>query len=151
MSNKEFDTKLQELARKEAGETVTDRMTRLGLSPEKSFKEGYRKTQMDDLEEANLLVDDATFEKIASALIISKEDSILLPPGRYDHCSRGKGWCRKGRGDSAMWGEQHKNGYVVHFPGLWVIGSSDGFKRKNETKWQVSEVTVGSATWMLAE
>lgn len=80
----------------------------------------------------------------------STTTTITLPEGRYSHCSRAKGWCRKGRGTSAEWGERVDGGYRVG-PGKWLVCSSDGFRREERLEWLVREVQVGTATWLVAD
>jgi len=75
--------------------------------------------------------------------------TILLPAGRYEGLSRGKGWARQGRGDSATWGEREDAGYRVG-PGKWTVGSNDGFNRKEQTDWLVKHLKVGDKVWTLA-
>lgn len=76
-------------------------------------------------------------------------ETIVIPRGRYEHLSRGKGWARKGRGDDVEWGEKEGKGYRVG-PGRWVVGSNDGFNRKDSMDWEVKHVKVGSETWTIA-
>lgn len=93
--------------------------------------------------------DRATLELIADAIRVSRGPEITLPRGRYGHCSRATGWARKGRGDSAEWGERTDTGYRVG-PGNWLVHSSDGFRRSDRVTWVVRHVTVGTATWTVA-
>jgi hypothetical protein len=79
----------------------------------------------------------------------STTDTIILPAHRFENLSRGRGWARKGRGDSAVWGERADGGYRVS-PGKWVVGGNDGFSRKGEDAWTVTHIQVGSETWTVA-
>ena len=63
--------------------------------------------------------------------------------------SRGKGWCRSGRGDKAEWG-QLEGAYWRVGPGAWTVHGSDGFRREKRTEWMVERVTVGGETWLIA-
>ena len=144
MSKKPLDRAIQEVLREASGsETVEERLARLGhtftLKPE----------ELEALEIANPLVKDKVFSQIATARIISQEPTLILPPGRYDHCSRGRGWARKGKGDAVSWGDKVQEGYEVG-PGTWVQGSNDGFNRKGSIHWEVEAVPVGQGTWLVA-
>src|SRR4051812_24609057 len=86
-------------------------------------------------------VDDATFTKLANALRAARKDTVLLPAHRFEGLSRGKGWARKGRGDSAVWGERDDGGYRVG-PGKWTVGGNDGFTRKGQDEWVVAHIQV---------
>jgi hypothetical protein len=68
------------------------------------------------------------------------DGGIYLPLGRYEHCSRGKGWCRLGSGSSVTWGERTDKGYFADQVGKWVVGSDDGFSRKDKTEWKVEQL-----------
>lgn len=87
-----------------------------------------------------------TVKLIITAPRLSREDTIVLPPGRFEGLSRGRGWARMGKGSSAVWGEKASGGYRVG-PGKWVIGSNDGFNRKDEVAWDVEHLKVGNETW----
>lgn len=82
----------------------------------------------------------AQLKTIASAARVAKGDTIVLPTGKYDHLSRGKGWCRRGKGDSATWGQSVNGGGWKVGPGKWTVGSSDGFSRKEQVEWDVKNV-----------
>ena len=75
--------------------------------------------------------------------------TIILPANRLEHLSRGRGWARKGRGDSAEWGARCSAGYRVG-PGRWSVGATDGFSRKRSDDWDVFHVQVGPETWTVA-
>ena len=95
-------------------------------------------------------VSDAILESICSAARVKRDSiTIVLPKHRFENLSRGKGWARKGRGNTAEWGERTDKGYEVG-PGRWTVFGSDGFARKGETLWDVKHVTVGSQTWTIA-
>jgi len=142
MENK-LDEVVANLERKEQGETVDERMARLGHT----FT--IKPHELEALAIANSLVNDKVFTQLATATHLSQEQTIVLPPGRYDHCSRGKGWARKGKGDNVTWGDRVKGGYEVG-PGFWIVGSSDGFNRKSQLEWEVKHVQVGEQTWTVA-
>jgi hypothetical protein len=91
----------------------------------------------------------ATLEILASALRVSSGSTITLPAHRYEMLSRGRGWARKGQGQSASWGNRTDRGYEVT-PGRWVVGATDGFSRKASDAWVVKSVSVGSETWLVA-
>ncbi len=95
-------------------------------------------------------VDDTTLITLATASRLARRTTLDLPAGKYDHCSRGKGWARQGRGDTAAWGERQDNGTYRVGPGRWVVGSSDGFNRKDRVNWTVTAVRVGTETWTIA-
>ena len=49
---------------------------------------------------------------------------------RYGGLSRGKCWGRQGTGDAVRWAD--KSGSALYLtPGRWVVGSDDGFRRKD--------------------
>lgn len=83
----------------------------------------------------------AQIKKIAEANRVSaSEAGILLPAGRYEKMSRGRGWCRQGKGDAVTWGERTEGGYRVSAEGRWDVGCTDGFSRKDSVRWDVSRV-----------
>jgi hypothetical protein len=125
-----------------ATETVSDRLSRLGL-------QATSEARMETLAIAHPHVDDATFARIASATRVKRSPNIVLPAHRFESLSRGSGWARKSRGDSAEWGERVEGGYRVG-PGRWTVAGSDGFSRKKENVWNVQHVTVGDKTWTIA-
>jgi hypothetical protein len=92
---------------------------------------------------------DAALEAICDAKRTSMTDTIVLPVQRYENLSRGRGWARKGRGSTAVWGERDDGGYRVG-PGRWTVGGNDGFSRKGEDEWTVKHVTVGTEIWTVA-
>jgi hypothetical protein len=93
--------------------------------------------------------DGDTLVAIRDALRVTQSVTVKLPPHRFENLSRGRGWARKGRGDSATWGERVDGGYLVG-PGKWVVGGHDGFTRKGQNEWTVTHVRVGDATWTIA-
>jgi len=92
---------------------------------------------------------DSVLEEICNAARTSERATILLPRNRLENLSRGRGWCRKGKGDKAEWGEREDDGYRVG-PGRWTVGGNDGFSRKNEDSWLVKNVQVGDQIWTIA-
>lgn len=94
--------------------------------------------------------DDAALTALCEARRTSRKSTIVLPPQRLENLSRGRGWARKGRGQSAEWGERVDGGYRVG-PGRWIVGGSDGFSRKGEDEWTVKNITVGAETWTIAK
>ena len=98
---------------------------------------------------SELGADRMTLMMLVQASRVSRRDTIVLPSGKYEHLSRGKGWARKGRGNTAEWGEREDGGYRVG-PGRWTVGSSDGFSRKSSIDWTVKHVCVGVETWTVA-
>jgi hypothetical protein len=98
---------------------------------------------------ADLGADDEVLKVLAEATRVRRKDTILLP-AKYAHTSRGKAWCRKGRGDSAEWGEREGNAFEVG-PGAWTVFSSDGFRREKRVEWEVEHVQVGDQTWTVAD
>ena len=96
--------------------------------------------------------DPRTLENIRESRRVSRHDYIILPAGRFEGMSRGKGWARLGRGAAATWGERGDDGgYVCRVPGRWTVGSNDGFQRKEETVWKVAHIKVGDQTWTIAD
>ena len=93
--------------------------------------------------------DAAALATIRDATRVSRKSTILLPCQRFENLSRGKGWARKGKGNSAEWGEREDGKYRVG-AGRWTVGGNDGFSRKGEDTWDVENVTVGTETWTVA-
>lgn len=93
--------------------------------------------------------DDATIAVLRAATRLNRGTTIVLP-ARYAGLSRARGWARCGRGSDARWGEAVDSGYRVG-PGRWTVYSSDGFRREVRTEWRVRHVTVGAATWTVAD
>lgn len=88
-------------------------------------------------------------ERIRDAVRTRDTDTIRLPQNRLEGKSRGRGWARKGKGDSAEWGERD-GGYYLVGPGTWTVGGSDGFRRKDSDTWVVEHVQVGDKVWTIA-
>lgn len=88
---------------------------------------------------------------LAEATRVRQSPKMRLPAHRFEGLSRGKGWARMGRGDSAQWGERHEDGGYEVGPGKWTVGGNDGFSRKGETKWVVKHIAVGDKTWTIAQ
>ena len=80
----------------------------------------------------------------------SMTDTITLSSHRYEHLSRGRGWCRQGRGADVRWGERTDGGDYRVGPGRWSVGATDGFDRKAAVDWRVTHVQVGGQTWTVA-
>lgn len=93
--------------------------------------------------------DDDLLHELVDAIRVSGGNTIVIPSGKYERLSRGKGWARKGKGNSAEWGERVDGGYRVG-AGRWTVGSTDGFSRKSSVEWDVKHVLVGSETWTIA-
>lgn len=127
-----------------ATETTADRLNRLQVTP-------ATEKRVESLTVANAAgVTDEVFREIATALRVKRDsESIVLPPHRYENLSRGRGWARLGKGARVTWGERVDGGYEVG-PGCWDVGASDGFSRKDSATWTVKHVTVGGATWTIA-
>jgi hypothetical protein len=100
-----------------------------------------------------LACSDAALQAIIGAVRVSRSNTIVLPAHRFERLSRGKGWARKGRGATAVWGERDdadpNGGYRVG-PGRWTVGGNDGFSRKGETVWDVQHIDVGGQIWTVA-
>lgn len=94
--------------------------------------------------------DEHTLALIRGAVRVSKSATIVLPANKLEGCSRGRGWARKGKGNSAEWGERVDGGYRVG-PGKWSVGATDGFSRKRSDEWVVRNIKVGTETWTIAE
>lgn len=81
---------------------------------------------------------DAQLDRVAVVRATSTEESIPYST-RYGHHSRGKAWARQGSGSSPIWAE--KNGGTVYLtPGRWVVGSDDGFRRKEKVTVKVTNI-----------
>jgi hypothetical protein len=89
-------------------------------------------------------------EAIRAAKRVARRDSIRLPVHHLETLSRGTGWCRHGRGPTAIWGEREDGGYRVGTPGVWIVHGSDGFRRARDETWTVEHIQVGDATWTIA-
>lgn len=80
----------------------------------------------------------AQLARIAAAPYVSNGDTVAVGT-RFGHLSRGKAWARQGSGSNAVWAK--KSGGTVHLtPGNWIVGSDDGFRRKERALWTVSAV-----------
>ncbi len=126
-------------------ETVAERIQRLAHGASLSEK---RQESLAMAHDAG--VNDDTFERIATATIVNRSAGVILPPHRFEGLSRGRGWCRLGRGSNVHWGERVDGGYRVERPGRWIVGGNDGFSRKKEDAWNVEHVRVGNVTWTIA-
>lgn len=129
-------------------ETPTEDLdTRIArLAPDETFTPSRRES----LSIAhNAGVTDNAFAVLASACRLDRKATIVLPQGKFERLSRGRGWARKGRGNDVVWGDREDNGYRVG-PGRWTVGSNDGFQRKEQTDWDVEHVIVGGTTWTIA-
>jgi len=81
-------------------------------------------------------------KKIAEANRTSKKEAngIVLPMGRFENLSRGKGWCRLGSGNNVHWADRQNDGYLADAEGDWTVGSNDGFNRKDSVSWKVEKI-----------
>lgn len=129
-----------------AAETIDARIARLGIVD-------VSESRLESLSMAHVAgVDDATLRTLADAARLKRDRWIVLPSGRYEKLSRGKGWARLGRGKDASWAERtEEGGYKVARAGEWTVGSDDGFQRKDQVEWKVRHVTVGDAVWTIAD
>jgi len=75
---------------------------------------------------------------IADAPYASIGDTVAVGT-RYGHKSRGKAWARQGSGSNVVWARKSE-GTVYLTPGIWTVGSDDGFGRKETVEWTVSVV-----------
>lgn len=123
-------------------ETVAERIARLSLTD-------ISDARLESLTIAHELVDDVTFSKIGNVMRCARGSTVIIPAHRLENLSRGRGWARKGKGSTVMWGERDDGGYRVG-PGRWEVGATDGFSRKGKTSWVVEHVTVGPHTWTIA-
>jgi len=150
MSN--LDKAYEEAVREANAEPLAERLERLKEKRVawRSDSLNISEARMKLLEEANPLVaNDEIFVKLAASVRISKNPTVTLPAHRYEGLSRGRGWARKGKGRSAVWGERCEGGYKVG-PGNWEFGGHDGFNRKGSIHWEVEAVPVGQETWLVA-
>lgn len=124
-------------------ETTAARIARLKL-------EELSEARVATLEHATA-ADDETFLAIAKSIRVRRNsETIFLPPHRFEGLSRGRGWARKGRGKNVEWADRTEKGYLCG-PGLWSVGGSDGFSRKDANEWTVKTVTVGYEKWTIAK
>lgn len=123
-------------------ENMAERMARLGIGE-------VSESRMESLTMAHELVDDATFTRLAGAARLNRKPMIFLPKLHLEGLSRGRGWARKGTGEKAVWAERTERGYRVG-PGKWVVGATDGFRRKDSRAWTVANITVGDNIWTIA-
>lgn len=93
--------------------------------------------------------DEATLIELRDAEHLSRTATVRLPAHRLEGMSRGRGWARMGRGDSAVWGERVDGGYRVG-PGRWTVGGNDGFNRKGSNEYTARHIAVGDQTWTIA-
>jgi hypothetical protein len=138
---------LADFALSTPAETVEARITRLGLGTVAEYSAG----RLDSLNIANRLVDDFLFGVLARVTRLSRLETICLPAHRYEGLSRGRGWARQGKGDSVVWGERVEGRGYRCGPGKWVVGATDGFRRKDSATWDVTHVLVGTEKWTMAE
>jgi hypothetical protein len=125
-------------------ETAMARADRLGATVPESISEAVATAH-------EVGISDDDFIALCLARRFARKTTVVLPQGHLEGLSRGKGWCRKGKGDSAEWGEREgAKGYRVG-PGDWVVGHSDGFSRKRQDRWRVRHITVGGETWTVAD
>lgn len=125
-------------------ESVTERIARLSLTD-------ISEARMEKLEAIHAKgVPDEIFSAIADANRAEQGTTIVLPASRLESLSRGKGWARLGKGKSVEWGERVRGGYECG-PGHWVVGGSDGFKRSEQTPWDVSHINVAGEIWTIAQ
>lgn len=95
----------------------------------------------------------ADLKALAEAKFFAEGAELRLPAHHFEGLSRGRGWCRLGRGESTQWGRrvgERGAGYIVSAPGRWHVGGFDGFTRKREDVYQVDAIRVGAATWLIA-
>lgn len=143
MSN--LDEAIAQVARE--GEAFADRILRLEFTEEKGFRQNN--TAWKEMEAAHPFVTDKVLGEIAKAAYVSKKPTIVLPAHRFESLSRGRGWARKGKGATAVWGERVEGGYEVG-PGRWEVGGHDGFNRKKSDTYDVKHIQVGAETWTVA-
>jgi hypothetical protein len=79
---------------------------------------------------------------IARAKMLYRGTTITLPRGRYGHPPHGRYWCR--RNDGTLF-EDHVVG-----PGEYTVGSTDGFRRRDNKRWTVAHIQVGQQVWTVA-
>ena len=80
----------------------------------------------------------ADLARIAAAPYASIGDTVAVAT-RFGHLSRGKAWARQGKGSKVTWAKK-SGGTVYLTPGIWTVGSDDGFGRKEASEWTVSLV-----------
>lgn len=124
--------------------TIEERIDEIGFE-----LESVTQARLDFLK-ANPTCTDKQIEAVLEAHRFSAGDHILLPSGRYDNLSRGRGWCRLGRGPDAQWAHDDGDGYIVSKTGTWTVGSTDGFSRKENLTYKVKKLKVGSSVCWIA-
>ena len=97
----------------------------------------------------SLGTDTETLRVIANTLRVGRGEVVPIPSGRYEHLSRGRGWCR--RNDGTFCNERDADACYLVGPGRWTVGSKDGYSRQDRVEWVVRAVKVGSVTWTVAE
>jgi len=93
----------------------------------------------------------ATLRRIVSAEIVAPVGPVRVRT-RYGALSRGKCWGRLGTGRDVAWADKDRDHGVVLLdrPGVWTVGSDDGFRRNEKVPWTVEEVDVGGERWLIA-
>lgn len=94
--------------------------------------------------------DDETLVRLATATRVRRAAEMRLPAEHLEGLSRGRGWCRRGQGTNAVWGQRVDGGYLVG-PGRWSVGATDGYRRRSSTTWSVELVVVGDHVWSVAD
>lgn len=56
---------------------------------------------------------------------------------RYVHLSRGRCWGRMGTGSDVTWAPKSGSAVILPSAGKWVVGSDDGFRRKDQSTYTV--------------
>ena len=92
----------------------------------------------------------ADLDRLADAVRATRGATIVLPEHRLEGLSRGSGWCRSGRGTTAVWGHRADGGGYRVGAGKWVVGGTDGFSRKGQTDWLVECIQVGESVYTIA-
>jgi len=88
-----------------------------------------------------------TCRKILTAAKVARDGGTISIATRYGSLSRGKCWGRNKKTDE--WADK-SDGTVYLTPGRWMVGSSDGFSRKEKAAWKVEKVSVGEQEWLIA-
>jgi hypothetical protein len=93
--------------------------------------------------------DDAIRTLAKSKKIFARPNGNLSPL-RYESLSRGRGWCRLGKGDNVVWAQKGDDGrYIIDMEGRWSLGATDGFSRKETEEWVAKRVKINSTvSWM---
>lgn len=70
---------------------------------------------------------------------------------RFGGLSRGKCWGRQGAGASPTWARKDGDIVILDAPGKWIVGSNDGFNRKESDTYYVEPEPPAITDEVIAE